>query len=84
VREVWLFGSRARGDHRRASDVDLAIRMIGAEPGARAADWMFGRDEWQKRLELPVERDLQFFDPEEVSERVGPAVKRDGILLYRK
>lgn len=24
--DVWLFGSRARGDARRASDIDLALR----------------------------------------------------------
>jgi predicted nucleotidyltransferase len=25
VRGVWLFGSRARGDHRERADIDLAI-----------------------------------------------------------
>ncbi len=28
---VWLFGSRARGDHREASDIDLAIEAPGME-----------------------------------------------------
>lgn len=25
IQEIWLFGSRARGDHRHKSDIDLAI-----------------------------------------------------------
>ncbi len=35
VERILLFGSRARGDHRERSDIDLAI----ACPGADAADW---------------------------------------------
>lgn len=29
VRRIWLFGSRARGDHRRDSDYDFCILMEG-------------------------------------------------------
>jgi len=29
---VWPFGSRARGDHRPASDVDLAVDVYGPIP----------------------------------------------------
>ena len=35
VRHVVLFGSRARGDHRERSDVDLAVDA----PGLSKADW---------------------------------------------
>jgi predicted nucleotidyltransferase len=28
VRQLWLFGSRARGDSREDSDVDLALALI--------------------------------------------------------
>ena len=30
IKAIWLFGSRARGDHRPDSDVDLLIRLDGA------------------------------------------------------
>ena len=36
VERVVLFGSRARGDHRERSDVDLAIHAPGLSP----ADWV--------------------------------------------
>jgi predicted nucleotidyltransferase len=35
VQAVWLFGSRARGDARERSDIDLAILC----PSATAAEW---------------------------------------------
>lgn len=29
---LWLFGSRARGDHRRWSDIDVAVEPVGPVP----------------------------------------------------
>jgi hypothetical protein len=37
LREVWLFGSHARGDARPDSDVDLCLVADGAEKQLRAA-----------------------------------------------
>jgi predicted nucleotidyltransferase len=36
VREVWLFGSRAKGISAEGSDVDLAIYLM---PPSRTSDW---------------------------------------------
>jgi nucleotidyltransferase substrate binding protein (TIGR01987 family) len=36
VQEIWLFGSRARGDNRPKSDIDLAILC----PNATDMDWL--------------------------------------------
>ena len=33
VERVWLFGSRARGDHFERSDIDLAIEAPGIDRG---------------------------------------------------
>ena len=52
VREVWLFGSRAKGGSRPESDVDLAIVLM---PPSKRTDWAlasyfeFG-DDWQREL----------------------------------
>lgn len=35
IDEIWLFGSRARGDHAERSDIDLAIIC----PRANESDW---------------------------------------------
>lgn len=35
IQEIWLFGSRARGDNRERSDIDLAIIC----PDATDSDW---------------------------------------------
>ena len=40
LQRVWLFGSRARGDHRPRSDIDLAF-----ERDALALDW-YAITEW--------------------------------------
>jgi len=39
VRELWLFGSRARGDAHEESDVDLALALM---PGDGKTDWALG------------------------------------------
>lgn len=36
IDEVWLFGSRARGDNQERSDIDLAIIC----PNATNSDWL--------------------------------------------
>tara|TARA_R110001606_G_scaffold54703_1_gene133972 strand:- start:1279 stop:1608 length:330 start_codon:yes stop_codon:yes gene_type:complete len=87
VRRVYLFGSRARGNHRPDSDVDLAIEMLGKNLEARYGSWMFWDDENKKgrRLILPYPVQLEWYDPEDVTlEIVGPAVRTDGILVYER
>lgn len=31
VERIWLYGSRARGDHRERSDIDMAVQMKNAD-----------------------------------------------------
>ena len=58
VRELWLYGSRARGNSREESDIDLAIALM---PPIGNHDWAFGNysalgDAWQRKLETMVGR----------------------------
>lgn len=78
---VYLYGSRARGDHRPDSDIDLAIVMGGDDPYSR---WFFWIEAFEEAPDLTLEHpvDLQWYAGGAGLERVGPGVERDGVLLY--
>ncbi|KJW02838.1 nucleotidyltransferase domain protein [Rickettsia endosymbiont of Ixodes pacificus] len=46
IEEVWLFGSRGRGDNRERSDIDIAILCPNAN-----------EDDWQQVLEIIYDAD---------------------------
>lgn len=84
VRQLWLFGSRARGDA-KDSDVDLAIALM---PPIGKTDWAFGMytargDEWQRELETIVDRHVSL-------EAIGTGTDADvrvrqcGVLLWAR
>jgi uncharacterized protein len=82
IAEIWLFGSRARGDHRDDSDIDLAIVIKGKNPSWRFARWPDRPEAWAADLLLSRPVDLQWYDPD-AALVIGPSVKREGVLLYR-
>ncbi|MEW5963407.1 MAG: nucleotidyltransferase domain-containing protein [Pseudomonadota bacterium] len=85
IREVWLYGSRARGDHRCDSDIDLAIVPLG-DAGWMLATFVDEADRWQSELQsiLPVTVDLDFGDAAQADKIVGPALSRDGVRILLK
>ncbi|MGL4226248.1 MAG: nucleotidyltransferase domain-containing protein [Rickettsia sp.] len=46
IEEIWLFGSRVRGDNRERSDIDIAILCPNAS-----------KDDWQQVLEITYDAD---------------------------
>jgi hypothetical protein len=71
--EVYLFGSRARGDARLASDIDLAIEPHGDLPAsvlARLADEL-------EESTIPVR--VELIDLRVAGERLRESVRREGI-----
>ena len=63
VRELWLFGSRAKGTSKAESDTDIALALM---PPQGKNDWAMGnyydlRLQWKEQLETIVggEVDLQ-------------------------
>lgn len=78
IERVWLFGSRARGSHKCDSDLDLAFELTDGE-----LDW-YDRRDWPA-LNLPIVVDMQFYNPTDLSsKKVGPGVRKDGIVIYDK
>lgn len=85
IKEVYLYGSRARGDHRPGSDIDLAITINqGSNDGNAWATWIYWRQAFEENpdLTLSSEIHLEWLDEEDPMDRVGPGVERDGIKIY--
>ena len=76
VREVRVFGSRATGTARRASDLDLAI----SAPDATAAEWLDLCDTLEN---APLIYELDLVRSEHITnERLKDKIIRDGVTIY--
>ena len=74
LRQVLLFGSRARGDFREKSDIDLAVR------GAEVARFALDVDEETSALLMFDVVDLDGC----VSDALREEIARDGQVIYEK
>lgn len=74
IEKLFLFGSRARGDYRRTSDIDLAVS------GGNVAEFVMDLNEETATL-------LKF-DVVDLGRSVQPAliesIQREGKILYEK
>jgi len=80
IMAAWLFGSRARGDARPASDVDIAVLSTdGGTPGGlrQRLEWKLGA---ARALGRPPES-VDLILMEEASPLLVHAVLREGRLL---
>jgi len=76
VREVRVFGSRATGHARSASDLDLAIFA----PDATAVEWA---DIYDALENAPLIYELDLVRPEQTtSEQLKEKIQREGIAIY--
>lgn len=84
-RRIVMFGSRARGDARRTSDLDLMVEMDTTHPSpqrVRAIDALFGLRRWAM--------DLVVFTPAEVLEHrhrrhsLLRIIEAEGKVLYEQ
>lgn len=84
IREVYLYGSRARGDNRPDSDIGLAIVMQPKDGVDTFARWSFWHSDYKESpdLQLSAEVHLEWYEEGADLERVGTGVERDGIRLF--
>ncbi|MGD0411405.1 MAG: nucleotidyltransferase domain-containing protein [Verrucomicrobiota bacterium] len=76
VREVRVFGSRATGHARRASDIDLAIFA----PEATPLEWADLCDALEN---APIIYELDLVRAEQaISQRLKEEIEREGIVIY--
>ena len=85
--KILLFGSRARGDHRPDSDIDLLVIKKSRLPRPQRAIPIYSA---LARLELPVDAEVMVYTPAEAAEwsEVRQAfvttALREGKVLYEK
>jgi predicted nucleotidyltransferase len=85
VREVWLFGSRAKGCSRPESDVDIALSLM---PAIGKHDWAAGNyfafhSDWKRELEVIVGRHVSV-EAIEHGSKEDAEVRSTGELLWTR
>lgn len=79
IEEIWLFGSRARGDHREKSDIDIAIVYINSTD-----------KEWDEIMDIIEDSDTLLkidcvnFDKNKISEELYSNILKDRKVIYVK
>jgi predicted nucleotidyltransferase len=88
---VWIFGSRARGDHRPGSDLDVAVELdmtaaSGSDESGGLATWMFESEVWEKQLSvrLPLKLDLRLYQDEKKTPKIHKGLCESKRLVYEK
>ena len=74
IKKVILFGSRARGSYRRASDIDLAVS--GGDIDSFFLDL-------EEETTTPLKYDVVNLD-KAVQETLRKSIRTEGILLYEE
>ena len=74
--KIILFGSRARGDHKERSDIDLAVYGLSKEDQS-----LF----WSNIEDLPtlLRFDLVFVD-RDTDPNLLENIEKDGVVIYEK
>ena len=90
VTRVFIFGSRARGDHGADSDLDIAVEVApGPGDGSPDATWAFDSAPYVARLKsvlayLGYDIDVHSVNFDANEERVAPGVLTDGELIFKR
>lgn len=85
IKEVYIFGSRARNDYRENSDIDIAVK-IEKRPNddSPLATWFYEGNNLKNRLSklLPYELQLEYLDNK--TKTVLSGIKESSILVYKR
>ena len=79
VEQIWLFGSRARGDNQDRADIDIAIYC----PAATAKDWLHILDIIDDADTL-LKIDCLRLDELDDASAFKQAIEREGLKLYER
>jgi predicted nucleotidyltransferase len=88
ILKIYLYGSRVRGNHKKDSDLDIAI-MITKNPNdtSELATWWGGlEEEFTQDIEIMTELkiDLELYSNEQITANIHEYLKNDSRLVYEK
>lgn len=82
VRRISVFGSYARGDTTKESDIDLLVDLKPSEsrPVLGLFEWM----RLEETLEQELGREVDLLTEEGLNPRRRPNIERDMVVLYEE
>ena len=85
VKQIILFGSRARGDHQLESDIDLAVQVFPQEGITTGGTYFIYRSEWKQELEERLGREISLvhYDPNGKTE-IQAKILAEGITIFSR
>ncbi len=78
VERVWLFGSRARGDHFERSDIDLAVEA----PTMDRYQWLKVKLDFEE--EAPTLLLIDLLRWEEAPEELREQIREEGMVVHER
>ena len=84
IARVYVFGSRAHGNARAGSDIDVTVELTVGDEGDTLGIWILEGDEWGDNLQrlLPWKVHLELYHPE-ATPHVVEYVATGGREIYR-
>ncbi len=83
VSSLIVFGSRARGDHRPDSDVDVLVELTEDADVTAAWVWLDRRTEWNAETSALLNLDVRLVRiTDDDDGGIGQGVRADGVQLY--
>jgi predicted nucleotidyltransferase len=85
VTRLWLYGSRAKGNPRADSDLDIAIENAAA-PGDSGPETtaIFELSKWTRQLQPNLRLNLHLESIHGATDVVEPAIRSSGQLIYER
>lgn len=84
IDKMWMYGSRARGEHQEGSDLDLVVSIAGYHNNTPLGIWCSMRDEWQSELGLKISHRVDLRFPEGAPAKWVDNFQRDKVMIFER